>query len=336
MKTHYFQRYHTRENVETANAMLLLSRLYSFSSKRFFQFLERILPNNANIELEIGLQVKNKNSVPDAVIYQKSFKIVVETKLNGAFSLTQLESHLSSFANEDYKVLLTLDPTELPISTTNSIETLLSDYNSKKQQNNDIIHRHLTFEKLVDYIIDVVDPREYELLEITEEYREYCYESNLIINDWKMLRVRTAGDTLEINKKLRIYYDGVKGYSGHQYLGLYNNKSVKAIGKIVSVVTAVFDDDKLLVIHEKGLAPNNDMKNRIKEAIIDSKKYGYNLVTNEHRYFFVDEFVETDFKKTSSGSLRATKFFNLCDLLDVAELPNTYEIARRLCSRTWE
>jgi len=40
MKIHYFQRYHEKENVATANTMLLLSRLYSYSTDKFFRFLK--------------------------------------------------------------------------------------------------------------------------------------------------------------------------------------------------------------------------------------------------------------------------------------------------------
>ncbi|MBQ4529583.1 MAG: hypothetical protein IJA36_03070 [Lachnospiraceae bacterium] len=40
MKIHYFQRYHEKENVVTANTMLLLSRLYAYSADKFFRFLK--------------------------------------------------------------------------------------------------------------------------------------------------------------------------------------------------------------------------------------------------------------------------------------------------------
>lgn len=40
MKIHYFQRYHKGEDVDTANTMLLLSRLYAYSPNKFFQFLK--------------------------------------------------------------------------------------------------------------------------------------------------------------------------------------------------------------------------------------------------------------------------------------------------------
>lgn len=59
MKIHFFQRYHSKENVDTANAMLLLSRLYSFSPDKFFSFITQILPENANIELEFEMQKKD-------------------------------------------------------------------------------------------------------------------------------------------------------------------------------------------------------------------------------------------------------------------------------------
>lgn len=40
MKIHYFQRYHQGEDVATANTMLLSSRLYQYSSDKFYLFLK--------------------------------------------------------------------------------------------------------------------------------------------------------------------------------------------------------------------------------------------------------------------------------------------------------
>ena len=40
MKIHYFQRYHAKENVATANTMLLLSRLYQYSPDKFYRLLK--------------------------------------------------------------------------------------------------------------------------------------------------------------------------------------------------------------------------------------------------------------------------------------------------------
>ena len=36
MQIHYFQRYHSKENVDTSNTMLMLSRLYNYNADKFF------------------------------------------------------------------------------------------------------------------------------------------------------------------------------------------------------------------------------------------------------------------------------------------------------------
>lgn len=57
MKIHYFQRYHEKENVATANTMLLLSRLYSYSSDKFFRFLKsEYFSDSFNPEIVFTLQ----------------------------------------------------------------------------------------------------------------------------------------------------------------------------------------------------------------------------------------------------------------------------------------
>ena len=114
MKVHYFQRYHGKENVATANTMLLLSRLYGYSSDKFFKLIKSELlksefdSNSFDPEIIFGLQAKSQDSIPDAVITQDSFKIVVETKTLSSFNKNQLLRHLKSFGDEKYKVIITL------------------------------------------------------------------------------------------------------------------------------------------------------------------------------------------------------------------------------------
>ena len=87
MKIHYFQRYHEKENVATANTMLLLSRLYSYSSDKFFRVLRlEYSLDSFNPEIVFTLQEKSEESIPDATITQESFKIVVDLLNLGVFS----------------------------------------------------------------------------------------------------------------------------------------------------------------------------------------------------------------------------------------------------------
>lgn len=106
MKIHYFQRYHAKENVATANTMLLLSRLYQYSSDKFFRFEVRFF-SDARANAYLTSQEKSVDSIPDATITQK-LQIVVEKCLTGLFE--QLMKHLNSFDDEKYKVMITLAP----------------------------------------------------------------------------------------------------------------------------------------------------------------------------------------------------------------------------------
>ena len=121
MKVHYFQRYHFKEDVSTANAMLLLSRLYTYSPEKFYHLLKMMfIQDPFDPEISFDMQKYNGASRPDAVISQPAFKIVVETKLSDWFYSDQLIRHLESFKNEDYN------------STIEEIMSIIKEYNITK------------------------------------------------------------------------------------------------------------------------------------------------------------------------------------------------------------
>lgn len=56
MQIHYFQRYHSKENVDTSNTMLMLSRLYNYNADKFFSMLNSlILGEDENPEITFDL-----------------------------------------------------------------------------------------------------------------------------------------------------------------------------------------------------------------------------------------------------------------------------------------
>lgn len=228
MKIHYFQRYHEKENVATANTMLLLSRLYSYSSDKFFRFLKsEYFSDSFNPEIVFNLQEKSVDSIPDATITQESFKIVVETKMSDWFYQDQLMRHLNSFADEKYKVMITLAPELMSEKKKTDFENHLKEYN--KQQAHPVIHVNTTFELLANAISDVLDDRDYEIQEVLEDYLNYCYNDGLIpVSDsWKFMRMQLAGTTFDFNVGANVYYDNAeRGFRAHDYLGLYRNKSI--------------------------------------------------------------------------------------------------------------
>lgn len=329
MKIHYFQRYHEKENVATANTMLLLSRLYSYSSDKFFRFLRSEFFSDAfEPEIVFNLQEKSVDSIPDATITQESFKIVVETKMSDWFYLDQLKRHLKAFDDEKYKVMITLAPELMNPEKKKEFEEYLKEYNAT--QTHQVMHINTIFERIVDAIRDVIDDRDYEMQDVLDDYLNYCYKDKLIVvsDSWKRMRVQLAGTTFDFNLRENFYYDNIdRGFSAHDYLGLYKEKSVRAIGKINAIITAVSTETGLEYKVESGEL-TDERKQQIDRAIEDGKNYGYEL--DATRYFFVDKFYETDFKKITPRAPMGSRVFDLTQILETEKLPGTQEIAELL------
>lgn len=336
MRIHYFQRYHQKENVATANTMLLLSRLYAYSPNKFFRLLKsEFFLDSFEPEIFFNLQEKSEGSVPDATITQEGFKVVVETKMTDWFHSDQLENHLKAFRDEKNRILIT-------ISSELMEKTKLDTFNKNLQMNNNIpehpfIHINTTFEKLANAIEDVIDDRDDEMKKILEDYRDYCYHDGLIpiLDSWKYLRMQLAGTTLDFNKENNIYYDNAeRPFRPHDYLGLYKQKSLRLIGKICAIATAAEDNGEIVYEAELGEL-TEERKQLINKAIQEGFTFGYNLKAFKHRYFFVDKFYETDFKKVSKGGAMGTRIFDLTEILQTEEIPETEKIAELLKSKTW-
>ena len=336
MKIHYFQRYHAKENVATANTMLLLSRLHSYSSDKLFRFLKsEYFADRFEPELVFTLQEKSLDSIPDATITQEGFKIVVETKLTDWFYSDQLMRHLKSFGDEKNKIMITLASELMSEEKLVDFERQLKEYN--ETQTYPVIHINTTFEIMANAIRDVIDDRDYEMQDVLEDYLNYCYKDGLIpVSDsWKYMRMQLAGTTIDFNINNNIYYDKAeRGFRAHDYLGLYKQKSVRAIGKICARITAIETNEGIKYTSEFGEV-TDERKQMIEKAISDGDTYGYDLRTIEHRYFFVEQFYETDFKKISTGGSMGSRIFDLSTVLGVDEMPDVDQIANLLKDKSW-
>jgi len=336
MKIHYFQRYHSKENVATANTMLLLSRLYSYSPEKFFNMLKsEFFFDGFNPEITITLQKKNKMSIPDATISQESFKIVVETKMSDWFYSDQLLRHLESFSDEKHKVLLTIAPEPMDKEKRLAFEKTLAEYNSKQDTN--ILHVNTTFEQLADAFNNAIDEHDYEMQDVLKDYLSYCFEDGLInVSDsWKWMRVELANVTFDFNMKENVYYHAIDaGFRAHDYIGLYKDKSVRAIGKINTIVTTTQKEDGTLLFNAEQGEITEDIKRKIRLAIEDGKQYGYKL--DNIRYFFVDQFIETDFRKITPRAPMGARNFDLTQLLNTDNLTSVEDIAKQLTTLNWQ
>ena len=56
----------------------------------------------------------------------------------------------------------------------------------------------------------------------------------------------------------------------------------------------------------------------------------------KHKYFFIDKFYETDFKKVSTGGSMGARIFDLTGILNTDKIPEVEQIAEILKEKTRE
>lgn len=329
-RVHYFQRFSQKENVDTNNTLLLLSRIQASDPRLFRKVLAELFGDELSGKLEIGVQFAQQVSapsgtVPDGMLFQSSFRIVLETKRHTKFDRKQVEGHLSSFADESTKVLLLLAPERTDVRVPGAREM-------------DVAVVSRSFADIITACRRAKVHEDLSLREIVEDYELYCNESELIANDVDRVMAIAVGATLAENLELCLYYAPTdRGFQKHRYVGLYSNKAIRAIGKLENVVCADLVGGKLSVKRSTS-AVTPEQEARIMKAIELAPGHGYDIRA-DHRFFLVEQFVRTDFRKTSSGGLLAKRYFSLRDELDLAadaELPGMDEIAKALQNCTWE
>ena len=242
--------------------------------------------------------------------------------------------HLKAFRDEKNKVLITVAPQLMADDKKSDFESQLRAYNESQEY--PVFHINTTFELLAEAIQNVIDERDYDMQEVLDDYLNYCFNDQLIVipDSWKWMRVQLAGTTFAFNLKSNLYYDDIdRGFRAHDYLGLYTEKSVRAIGLITDIITAVIKEDGTFDYKVEKGELNDSKIEAIQAAIDDGKNYGYKLERN--RYFFVEKFYETDFKKITPRAPMGSRVFDLTQILETNELPEIDKIAELLKDKNW-
>lgn len=333
-RVHYFQRYSQRENVVTNNVLLLFSRLYHHSTLVFESVLNA-LEGEPNIEIgpDFDQQSVGEHSVPDGVITQSSFKIIIETKLRDEYDTDQLFRHLAAFKDEERQILLNLAPEKLPSKALKNLESRIRSDADGRWRRVQIIST--TFESIIDIARGELPEHASEMQELVSDFEEFCSLEGLLPTDKFKLRVMACGTTLEDNFKYDLYYDRAeRGYQKHAFLGIYSDKTVQGVGRVKNIVRADYYDGKLDVIPH-GQPISEPERERIVGAMADAERFGYDIYS-DHRFFLVDKFHHTDFKKTSLYGLQRSRYFDLREVLGDDIPDGADRLAERLRGRTWQ
>lgn len=332
---HYFPRYSQAENVVTNNTLLLLLRLYQYNRFKFEKFMEALC---AEQDIEIGsswlkfLQQKGTGkSVLDGFIAQDSIKIAVETKLTDAFDLLQLQNHLAVFGTERHKLLVLLSPSAGAVSASQ----LASIRACAMPRNIQVMHT--SFEEVVKRARNCLSEHDEEMLALVDDYESFCSDTGLLPRDEYTLFAPPCGWSSEENIEFRLYYcPTTRSLRKACYLGVYANKTVKAIGRIGNVVACDVDlsADKVTV-NEATRDLTKEEEQRILGACRKGQQRDWDL-RRGHKFFVCDELVETDFRKTSPGGIMGHRYFDLEKIL-ASKIPKSIdELASLLRGRTWE
>ena len=148
---------------------------------------------------------------------------------------------------------------------------------------------------------------------------------------WKSMRVQPVENTLDFDINNNIYIVRADRRLKHtRFLGLYKDKSVKAVGMVIARTTAIMTSEDIEYEIEFG----NLTGKRIK--LIETFLNEHHLDNDKHRFFFVDKFYMTDFKKTSSSGLQRSKIFDLTQVLGKIDIPDAETLAKLMENKTWE
>lgn len=347
---HYFPRYTQKENVVTNNAMLFLSRISSHKPELLQELIHNCIPSEEDrivVGVDFSQQVRGPKRIADGVISQSSFEILVETKLYENFDANQLAGHLEHFIKNDSKnsVLLSLAPTRPDVGFIENFNREVAAFNQRSERT--VRFRCLTFQKLVSVFRSLISDQDDDMKNLADEFEAYCRSEDLIPRHRHTMRAVLCGSSLEFNLKEGVYFHSSdRGYSHHGFVGCYDRKAIRGVGKLDGIVradlnqeTGEFDRQESLPSYP-GKSPldlTEEVLNKIRTAIDYAKKAHDWDISTGFTFFIVDNFVETEFKKESSGPLRGTKNFDLEEVLEHYSYDDAIEdIAVALGNVTWD
>ena len=326
-KIHYFQRYSSAENTITNNTLQLLARIYDFSASRASKFLTDVTDESIEIGIEINQQERTKKSVPDGTIIQRSFKVLIESKVDRGFDEEQLLRHAENFSSESQQILLLLTKQEIDEEDKHRIsENIRKKYPS-------VVFCNVTYETICTALGGLFADYENEMELLTRDYIDYCNDANLFDQSRYLMRIVPCGKSFDINREHGIYFHpSDRGYTRHDYVGIYKDKAVRVLWKIDSVCDINYDGSRL----DKTLIQGRDTDEydrKLAATIEDAEEIcGYKIETG-HR-FFCGIPIETNYTKSSRGGIFGARFVNLKE--EIGDFTDASEVGQKLNGKQWK
>lgn len=327
-KIHYFQRYSSVENTVTNNTLQLFARIYEYSAAAASSLLTDITGESVEIGIEVQQQKAGISSIPDGAILQRSFKILLESKVDASFDIEQLVKHAGMFEKESQKLLLLLTKQRLKSSDLKIAKQRIGEVSQE------VLFKNVTYEDICSALKGRFKDHESEMSALVEDYVEYCNDTGLFDQSKFLMRIVPCGDSIDINRKYGVYFQpSDRGYTRHRFVGIYSKKKVQLIWE----VQAVFDiqmlpDGTMQKTLVEGEATDR-FDERLASIIHDAKTAcGFDVYTG-HRFFCGEPF-ETEYEKTSSGGIFGARLVDLREV--IGTVTDGSDVAHRLRSVKWQ
>lgn len=319
-KVFYFPRYKGDENSITNTVLHLFTQIYGYSPYHLNTILNELLEAEVPLGLSFEQQKREKKSIPDGTISQESFTIRIETKVESGLVTAQLKNHCKNVTGENnYLLVVTKDPRDK------------FEVQKLKREVENVHIAHCTFNRLAQVAQDEFDGYETQIRPIVDDFLEFCTFKGLIPKEG-ILRAVPCGSSFDLNVKNLCYsHPAKRTFAEHDYLGLYKNKSVQMIGKI-QVIVKVTEKDGELQFEPKNIT--SDIENRIRTMIEDTKGVlGWTIGKEGVMFFCVEDFQETDYRKTTRGGMQINRYLDISKELECSS--STKELAEKLSKVNW-
>ena len=323
-KIHYFPRYSSVENTVTNNTLQLIARIYNHSTIQASRLLSELIGAEVEIGISIRQQQRAEESVPDGSIFQESFKIVMESKVDAPVDVEQLVRHTANFKHESLKILLLLTKQLLPNQKLEDIKEVIP---------SGITFKNITYMEICNAIEGLFKEYEIEMRALVDDYRDYCNEIGLYDQSKYLMRIVPCGNSVDINIKYGVYFQpSERNYTNHTYLGIYSKKTVQALWQIESVFDVTLTEHGL----QKKLIDGretNQFDEKIIAIIKDAQTVCGYEIAQDHR-FFCGQMYPTNYLKSSAGGIQGARFINLKNV--IGDFSSTQEIAEKLSRKEWQ
>jgi hypothetical protein len=335
---HFFSRYTTAENFATNNTLLLLSRL-NLIDRRFFEGLLNHLTDSS--DLFIGPSFSQQRStggkgIPDGIIQQQSFKLILETKLWDKHFWGK-EEYVSHFRNEQVRILLTLSRSGIQEARKKEIKQKLAIYDADFQAPGQTIYADHSFFSLIEGVrhvtLETNTRHKLEIEELINDYEGFVSDAGLLDDTEFRMHVPAINNSESDNIEYKLYYNRPqKTESAHRFIGLYKNKSIRYIGETRCIVVPQLNNEGKVEYDVLKGDLTEEMRQRL-ELFFHEQGWGNK---GEVKFHLFDEIYPTNFIKDSPGGIMGPRRFDL--RAHIKDFPKSFDaqwVAGSLNGKSW-